>query len=156
MKLTQLTDLTGSWAKNPASADDPHDVAFLHDQQVLAVELDLGAGPLAEQHAVAGLDVERRNLAVFGLGARTDGDDLALARLFLGAVGDDDAAGGLFLGLNAADQNAVVQRTECHCDDLFHVQLMKRIGTPYPRVPAGRIWVAPRCPSTAVKQQKWV
>jgi hypothetical protein len=40
--------------------DDAHDVAFLHDQQLLAVDLDLGAGPLAEQHAVAGLDVEGR------------------------------------------------------------------------------------------------
>src|SRR3546814_20382664 len=31
------------------SADDPHYVAFLHDQQVFAVELDFVAGPLAEQ-----------------------------------------------------------------------------------------------------------
>src|SRR3546814_18319466 len=36
-----------------------HDVRLLHDQQVLAVELDLGSGPLAEQHPVAGLAVER-------------------------------------------------------------------------------------------------
>src|SRR3546814_14130601 len=42
-----------------------HDVRLLHDQQVLAVELDLGAGPLAEQHTVAGLDVERLDLAGF-------------------------------------------------------------------------------------------
>jgi hypothetical protein len=48
------------------SADDAEDVAFLHDQQVFAVDLDFGARPLAEQHAVAGLDVERGNLAVFG------------------------------------------------------------------------------------------
>ena len=42
------------------TADHAHDVGFLHDQQVLAVELDLGAAPLAEQDAVADLDVERR------------------------------------------------------------------------------------------------
>src|SRR5690606_34346774 len=101
------------------SADDPHDVAFLHDQQVLAVELDLGSGPLAEQDTVPHLDVERDTIAVVVARAVTDGDDLALARLFLGAVGDDDAAGRLFLGLDAADQNAVVQRTECHIYDLF-------------------------------------
>src|SRR5690606_803844 len=33
------------------------DVGFLHDDQVFAVDLDLGAGPLAEQDAVAGLQL---------------------------------------------------------------------------------------------------
>src|SRR6478736_2407107 len=33
-------------------------VAFFHDQQLFAIELDLGAGPLAEQHAVAWLHIE--------------------------------------------------------------------------------------------------
>ena len=75
-----------------------HDVAFLHDQEILAVDLDLGAGPLAEQHAVAGLDVDRDQLAGFVAGAGADGDDFALLRLFLGGVGNDDAARGLFLG----------------------------------------------------------
>ena len=42
------------------SFDDTHDVVFLHDQQVFAVDLDLGAGPFAEQDLVALLDVERR------------------------------------------------------------------------------------------------
>src|SRR6478736_10021345 len=100
------------------SADDPHDVAFLHDQQVLAVDLDLGAGPLAEQDAVAGLHFQRVDLTLLVAGAGADGDDLALARLFLGGVGDDDAPGGLFLGLDAADEHAIVQRTECHVNDL--------------------------------------
>ena len=68
---------------------------FLHDQQLLAIELDLGARPLAEQHAVAGLDVERHELAGLVARAGADGDDLAFLRLFLGGVGDDDAAGGL-------------------------------------------------------------
>jgi hypothetical protein len=49
------------------SADDAENVAFLHDQQVFAVDLDFGAGPFAEQDAVAGLDVERGDLAVFAL-----------------------------------------------------------------------------------------
>ena len=101
--------------------DDAHDVAFLHDDQLLAVDLDLGAGPLAEQHAVAGLDVERLKLAVLAAGAGADGDDLALHRLFLGGVGDDDAARGLLLRLDAPDQHAVVQRTESH------VNLLERI-----------------------------
>src|SRR6266851_5566626 len=44
--------------------DDAHDIAFLHDNKLFAVELDLGAGPFAEQHPVAGLDVERVDLAI--------------------------------------------------------------------------------------------
>src|SRR6266550_2439505 len=38
-------------------SENAHDVALLHDQQLLAVELDLGARPFAEQHAVADLEV---------------------------------------------------------------------------------------------------
>src|SRR6516162_9939584 len=94
--------------------DDPHDVAFFHDQVLDAVELDLGARPFAEQDAVADLDVERNELAGLIPGARTDGDDLALRRLLLGGVGDDDAARGLLLGIDALDDNAVVKRTEFH------------------------------------------
>ena len=79
------------------SADDAHDVGFLHDQEILTVDLDLGAGPLAEQHLVALLDVERRELAGLVAAARPDGDDFALLRLLLGGVRDDDAAFRLLL-----------------------------------------------------------
>src|ERR1044071_3803119 len=85
-----------------ASADDPEDVAFLHDQQVLAVEAALGAGPFAEQDLVAGLDVERRDRAVLAARAGAGGDDLALLGLLLGGVGDGDAGGRRLLGLDAA------------------------------------------------------
>ena len=70
---------------------------LLHDQEILAVDLDLGARPLAEQDAVAGLDVERDELAALVAGAGADGDDLALLRLLLGGVGNDDAALRLLL-----------------------------------------------------------
>src|SRR5215510_10366842 len=53
----------------------PHDVAFLHDEVLGAVDLHLGARPLAEQHTVADLDVERNELAGFVAAARPDGDD---------------------------------------------------------------------------------
>src|ERR1043165_9415770 len=72
--------------------EDAHDVAFLHDQQLLAVDLDLGAGPLAEQHPVADLEVDRDQLAGFVAATRTNGGDFALRRLFLGGIGNDDAA----------------------------------------------------------------
>ena len=94
--------------------EDAHDVAFLHDQEILTVDLDLGAGPLAEQHAVADLDVDRDQLAGFVAATRADGDDFALGGLFLGSVGDDNAACGLLLGVDALDHDAVVKRTEFH------------------------------------------
>ena len=45
------------------SVDDVKDVTFLQDEQLLVADLDLGAGPLSEEDAVSGLDVERDELA---------------------------------------------------------------------------------------------
>src|SRR6266446_6350024 len=94
--------------------DDAHDVAFLHDHQVFAVELDLGARPFSEQHAVAALDVERVQLAILVARARANGDHFALHRLFLRCVGDENAAGALRFRLDTADQDAVLQWTQFH------------------------------------------
>jgi hypothetical protein len=47
------------------SIDDPQDVAFLHDEQLLAVDPDLGSRPFPEEDAIAGLDIERDELASF-------------------------------------------------------------------------------------------
>src|SRR5882672_4138392 len=91
-----------------------HDVALLHDQELDAVELDLGARPLAEQHPVADLEIDRDQLAGFVTAARTDRRDFALGGLFLGAVRNDDAASCLLFGVDALDHNAVVKRTEFH------------------------------------------
>src|SRR6202035_531934 len=107
----------GSFAASQAEDDAPlrqhaHDVALLHDQEFLAVELDLGARPFAEQHAVADLEVDWDQLAGFIAAARADGGDFALRGLFLGGVGDDDAALGLFLGVDSFDHDAVMQRTK--------------------------------------------
>ena len=94
--------------------ENAHDVAFLHDQEVLAVDLHLGARPLAEQHALADLEVDRDQLAGLVAATGADGDDLALRGLLFGGVGNDDAAGGLFLGIDALDDDAVVKRAEFH------------------------------------------
>src|SRR5579871_410401 len=89
-----------------------HDVGLLHDQEFLAVELDLGSRPFAEQHAVADLEVNRNELAAFVSPARAHRGDFALRRLFLGGVGNDDAALGLLFGVDTLDDNAIVQGTE--------------------------------------------
>src|SRR5947209_18536018 len=94
--------------------ENAHDVAFLHDQKFLTIELDLGARPLAEQHAVADLEVDRDQLAGFVTAARTNGGDFALRGLFLGTVRNEDAASGLLFGVDALDHDAIVERTELH------------------------------------------
>jgi hypothetical protein len=63
--------------------DDAHDVGFLHDQEILAIDTHLGAGPLAEEHAVAGLHVEGDDLAALVTGAGADGDDLAVSGMMM-------------------------------------------------------------------------
>src|SRR3712207_8397744 len=55
-------------------------VGLLHDEELFAVELHLGARPLAEQDAVAGLHVQRAQLALVVQGAGAGGDHLALDR----------------------------------------------------------------------------
>src|SRR5262249_6397671 len=72
---------------SPTSGDHAHDVGFLHDQEVLAVELDFGAGPFAEQHPVAGLDVGLDDLAGLVAAAGPDRNDFTLRRLLLGGAG---------------------------------------------------------------------
>src|SRR5580704_3208966 len=96
------------------SGDDAHDVGLFHDDQLFAVELDLGARPFAEQHAVSLFDVERDELAVLATGAGAARHDLAFHRLFLGGVGDDDAPRCLRLRFHAPNQHAVMQWPKCH------------------------------------------
>src|SRR3984893_13834662 len=109
-----IDSLSAGLCGGGAALDKAHDVGLFHDHQVLAVDLDLGARPLPEQHAVAGLDVERVHLPVFAAGTWPDRDDVAFHRLFLGGVGNDDPARRLCLLLHSPDQHAVVQRSEFH------------------------------------------
>ena len=60
------------------SGNNGHDVFFAHDEQFVAVDLDGGAGVLAEQDLVAHLDVDREQLAVFILLAGANCQHFAL------------------------------------------------------------------------------
>src|SRR5437762_182749 len=94
--------------------DDAEDVLLAEDQVLLAVELDLGTGVLAEQHPVAGLHVEGQHLPVLLL-PRADRDHLPLLLLPLGRIGDDDAARALLLLLlDAPDDHPVLQMANPH------------------------------------------
>src|ERR1700741_1546682 len=100
--------------RGACALDHPHDVGLLHDQKVLAIDLDLRAGPFAEQNPVARFKFEWHQLAALVPSARPHGDDLALLRLLLDGVGNNDAAFRLILPLDAADDDTVVQWTEFH------------------------------------------
>src|SRR6516165_10699018 len=115
MSLAAMIVLLSAFiASSRVAVDDTHDVGLLRDHQLLAVEANLGARPLAEKDPVAGLEVERMHLSVFTAGTRADGNDFAFHRLFLGGVRNDDPARRLRLLLHPADQQAVVQRSEFH------------------------------------------
>src|SRR5262245_27667171 len=105
---------SGCRAHRCLALDDAEDVALLHDEQLLSIDLDLGARPFPEQNAVTFFDVERNELAAFVPRSGTGGNDLALHRLFLGRVGDDDAASSLHVLFDAAHDDAVVERAKLH------------------------------------------
>src|SRR6186997_2208754 len=107
-------NLLGGFALRRAAFDDAHDVALLHDEEILAIDLHFGARPFAEQHGVADLQVDGDQLAGLVAAAGADGDDLALTRLLFGGIRNDDAASGLLLGIDALDDDTVVKRTELH------------------------------------------
>src|SRR5439155_162250 len=90
LELVVELDLLGG-----GDVEHAHDVALLHDQEIFTVDLDLGARPLAEQDAVADLEVDRDQLAGFVAATGAYGGDFALRGLFLGTVRNDDAASGL-------------------------------------------------------------
>src|SRR4051812_34426595 len=94
--------------------EDREEVVLAHDQVLFAVDLDLAAAVLAEQHAVAGLDLRSDDLAVLVALARADGDDLGLDRFFLRGVRDEQTTGGLGFFFETLDQNAIVERTDLH------------------------------------------
>src|SRR5216683_5983706 len=120
--MTELTQLTAlyelpssilcSLSSVLRSVEHAHDVGFLHDQEILAVELHLGAGPFSEQHFIANLEIDGDQLADIVATAGAGRHDLALLRLLARGIRNDDAAGGLFLGFDALHDHSVVQRTE--------------------------------------------
>src|SRR5690606_24619706 len=142
--------LSGGLLQRGGLFDDAHHVAFLHDEQVFAVELDLGAGPFAEQDAVADLDVEGDQPSAFVAGAGADGDHFAFARLFLCGVRDDDTACGLLVGFDASNQDTVMQWTERHIVLLKDKQILRGPSAPIRGTGAG-----PRTPCSVTRVSIW-
>src|SRR4051812_25186122 len=114
-------------------AEDAEDVFLLHDEVVLAVQLDLAAGVLAEQDSVAFFERQRAVLPLVGDGAGADSDHLALLRLLLGGVGNDDATPLLIALFEALDENTVMQRAQRRLDCLSHRMPSLDVVTVEPR-----------------------
>ena len=86
--------------------EDGHDVFFTHHEQLLAIDLDLGAGILTEQHTVADFYIHGSHCTAFkdfavahchhftpdGLlsGGIRDNDATSRAAFFFDATDDDD------------------------------------------------------------------
>src|SRR6267378_7065414 len=111
---TSYSDLKSKVESRKLLFDDAEDVFLAHHQDLLAFHLDLGAGVLREEDAVADLDVERADLAVLEDLAVADGEHLTLDRLLLRRVGDDDSALGLLLLGHTLDDDAILQRSDPH------------------------------------------
>src|SRR5262245_3551462 len=106
---------------NRPSVDHREHVLLAHDQVVLAggvLLLDLVPGPAGEQDGVADLDLHRGAGAVLLDLAGADRGHLALLGLFLGRVGQENPAGGLLFGLQALNEDAVIEGLEFHRDRL--------------------------------------
>src|SRR6476661_818225 len=99
--------------RKPASAlDDREDVLLAHDEELVAVDLELGAGVLRIEDLVPLLDVHRLALPVVEDATGPSGEDLALLGLLLGGVRKDDPALGRLLTGGRLDDDSIAQRAK--------------------------------------------
>lgn len=95
----------GSCPSRRSAFDDGQDVALVHDEELLAADLDLGAGVGGKQHLVVLLDLQCRALAGVEQLTVADFDHAAALGLFLGGVRQDDSTGGFLLGFQPLDED---------------------------------------------------
>src|SRR5204863_4994565 len=90
--FAMFLDSIGRTRRTPARCalfrlENRENFVLAHDQVFLAIELDVLPRVLAEENRVACLHVEGHTLGLLPF-AEADSDDLALLRLFLGAIGN--------------------------------------------------------------------
>src|ERR1022692_3068132 len=90
------------------------DFVLTHNQVLFSIQLDIAAGVLAEQDAVADLNVEGHNLAVFEALAFAYGCNFAFLGFLFRGIGDVQTTLHLFLLLDPFDHDAVIERTNLH------------------------------------------
>ena len=67
-------DLSGFSLRFRFGFDDSENIRFAKNNQIFAVNQDIGSAKFAEQDGITGFHVERRDGAVLAANARTDGD----------------------------------------------------------------------------------
>src|SRR5713101_3062701 len=85
--------------------DHAEDVVLAHNQILLIIELDLGAGVFSEEHAVTLFDIQGHALTAVDLLTSAYSDDLALLWFLSSRVRDDNAAADLLLLLDPSDDH---------------------------------------------------
>ena len=92
--------------------DDGEDVSRVADEELDAVEHDVGPGVLPEEDGLADFIIHRVELVVVRVPmARAHGDDDAFLALLERGLGDDDAAAGLAFLEGRPDDYAVIGRS---------------------------------------------
>ncbi len=95
--------------------DDAHDVVFIDDDVVFAVNFDFGAAPFGQEDHVPGLDLYGGTGAGFDIKfSVTDGEDFGLLGLFLGGFGEEDTAFGFGLGFDTLDEDSIREGFDFH------------------------------------------
>src|SRR5262245_15001196 len=94
--------------------DDREHFVLTQDQVLLVVDLDFRSGVLADEDAVALLDVQGKLLPLLVDLSLSDGDHLGLHRLLFAAILDESPALLELLSLQPLDENPVVQRANLH------------------------------------------
>src|SRR5688572_14477760 len=85
-----------------------------HDEVILAIELDLLVGVLAEQDHITRLDIESHSYAALLDETAADGDHRAPLRLLFGGIRNDDPADVLLAAFETPNDDPIVERSEIH------------------------------------------
>src|SRR5689334_18373506 len=102
--------------------DDREHFVLAENRVLDVVELDVGAGVLADQDGVALLDVQLDALAVVVELSFADRDHFRFLRLLFRGVGDDDPSANLLLCILPTDHDPVVEGAKLEvCSDCCHV-----------------------------------
>src|ERR1039457_46995 len=91
--------------------DDSEDVVFSHHQKVITINLNFGAGILAEQHHIANLDIQRQDFTFFSLLAIAAGYDLSALRFLFCGFRDEKSPLGFGFFFDPLDEDAVLKRS---------------------------------------------
>ena len=105
--LIDCYDWGSTWMR--AYFDDSEDVGLVDDEEIFAVDLDVGAAVLGDEDRVADCDGELDGVAIVVFSAGAERDDFRLLWLLFSGIGNNDAPGGLFFLIDALHEDALTE-----------------------------------------------